>query len=61
MSMGGGEVAWAAMMAALVVAYLVGMKRGDGLRSTEIIKMALIWVGIIGIAYFIVSWFTGMS
>ena len=47
MSMGGGQIAWAALMAALVVAYLVGMKRGDGLRSTEIIKMALIWVATV--------------
>ena len=61
MSMGGGQIAWAALMAALVVAYLVGMKRGDGLRSTEIIKMALIWVAIIGGGYFLVSWLTGMS
>lgn len=61
MSIGGGQIAWAALMAALVVAYLVGMKRGDGLRSTEIIKMALIWVAIIGGGYFLVSWLTGMS
>lgn len=61
MSIGGGEIAWAAMMAALVVAYMVGMKRDDGLRANQIIKMALIWVGIIGGAYFIVSWLTGMN
>ena len=61
MSMGGGQIAWAALMAALVVAYLVGIKRGDGLRATEIIKMALIWVAIIGGGYFLVSWLTGMS
>ena len=61
MNVGGGEIAWAALMAALVVAYMVGMKRDDGLRANQMVKMALIWVGIIGGAYFLVSWFTGMS
>ena len=61
MNFGGGEIAWAALMAALVVAYMVGMKRDDGLRANQMVKMALIWVGIIGGAYFLVSWFTGMS
>ncbi|MBX7526818.1 hypothetical protein [Qipengyuania vesicularis] len=61
MNVGGGEIAWAALMAALVVAYMVGLKRDDGLRANQIVKMALIWVGIIGAAYFLVSWFTGMS
>lgn len=49
------------MMAALVVAYLANMKRADGLQASQLLKMALIWVGIIGGAYFLVSWFTGMS
>lgn len=61
MTMGGGEIAWAAMMAALVVAYIIGMKRGDGLRANQMVKMALIWVGIIGVAYFLVRLLTGMS
>ena len=56
-----GEIAWVAMMAALVLAYLVGMRRNDGLRVNQIIRMALIWVAIIGGAYFVVSWITGLQ
>ena len=51
---------WAALMAALVVAYLRGM-RSDGLNGSNIVKIALIWVAIIGGGYLLVSWFTGMS
>ena len=61
MSGGMGEIAWVAMMAALVLAYLVGMRRNDGLRVNQIIRMALIWVAIIGGAYFVVSWITGLQ
>lgn len=61
MNAGLGEIAWVAMMAALVIAYVAGMKRDDGLRGNQIIKMALIWVAIIGGAYLIVSWVTGLS
>ena len=61
MTAGLGEIAWVAMMAALVIAYVAGMKRDDGLRGNQISKIALIWVAIIGGAYFIVSWVTGLS
>ena len=60
MSGGMGEIAWVAMMAALAFAYIAGMKRNDGLRANQIVKMALIWVAIIGGAYFAVSWMTGL-
>lgn len=61
MTMGGGELAWAAMMSALVVAYVIGLRRRDGLRANQIVKMALVWGGIIGIGYFIVSRLTGIN
>ena len=61
MSGGMGEIAWVAMMAALAFAYVAGMRRNDGLRANQIVKMALIWVAIIGGAYFVVSWITGLN
>lgn len=61
MSLGGGTIAWAALMSALAVAYLIGMKRDPGLDGNRMIKIALIWVAIIGGGYFLVSAITGMS
>ncbi len=61
MNMDGGSIAWAAMMSALVVAYLVGMKRDPSLSGNKMLKAALIWVGIIGGAYLLVRALTGMS
>ena len=61
MNMDGGTIAWAAMMSALVVAYVVGMKRDPSLNSTKLMKMAAIWVAIVLGAYLLVRAFTGMS
>ena len=61
MNMDGGTIAWAAMMSALVVAYVVGMKRDPSANSTRLIKMAVIWVAIIVGAYLLVSALTGIS
>ena len=61
MNMDGGTIAWAAMMSALVVAYVVGMKRDPSLNSTKLMKMAAIWVAIVVGAYLLVRTFTGMS
>jgi len=60
MNADGGTIAWAALMSALVVAYLWGMRRDSGLNSNRMIKIALIWVAIIGVAYILVRAFTGM-
>ena len=56
-----GEIAWAAMMAALVIAYLAGMNRADGLRKKQMLKMALVWTVIITAAYFLVRLVTGIN
>lgn len=51
---------WAAMMCALVAAYLVGL-RADGQSSGKMVKIAFVWVAIIGGGYLLVSWITGMQ
>ena len=51
---------WAAVMAALAIVYLRGM-RSDGLTGNKMLKIALVWVAIILGGYVIVSWLTGMS
>ena len=61
MNLGAGEIAWAAMMAALVIAYLAGMNRADGLRKKQMLKMALVWTVIITAAYFLVRLVTGIN
>ena len=61
MSANGGTIAWAALMTALVVAYLWGMKRDSSINSSRMIKTALIWVAIIGVAYFLVRALTGID
>ena len=61
MNIDGGSIAWAAMLSALVVAYLVNMRRDPSLSGTKMVKIALIWGGIISGAYFLVRMFTGMS
>ena len=61
MNIDGGSIAWAAMLSALVVAYLVNMRRDPSLSGTKMVKIALIWVGIIAGAYFLVRMFTGMN
>ncbi len=55
-----GAWMWAAVMAALIVVYLRGM-RSDGLTGSRMLKVALMWVAIILGAYVVVSWVTGMS
>ncbi|GAB5350731.1 hypothetical protein [Qipengyuania sp. 483] len=61
MNLGAGEIAWAAMMAALVIAYLGGMNRADGLHKKQMLKMAMIWAAIITAAYFLVRLVTGIN
>ncbi|SFP42895.1 hypothetical protein [Qipengyuania nanhaisediminis] len=58
--MSGGGWVWAALMGALAIAYLTGMRR-DGMTGSEMVKIAAIWVGIILGAYILVSWLTGMD
>lgn len=55
-----GAWMWAAVMAALAIVYLRGM-RSDGLTGNKMLKIALVWVAIILGAYVIASWLTGMS
>lgn len=57
--MNGGELAWAAVMCALIVAYLGGF-RSYGLTGKKTLQMVIIWVGIIGGGYFLASWITGV-
>ena len=59
--MDGGTIAWAALMRALVVAYLWNMRRDPGLEGTRMLKVALIWVAIILGAYLLVRAVTGLS
>ena len=61
MNMDGGSIAWAAMMGALVVAYVVNMRRDPSLNGTRMVKIALIWAAIILGGWFLVRMFTGMS
>ena len=58
--MSGGGWVWAALMGALAIAYLAGMRR-DGMTGSKMVKIASIWVGIILGAYILVSWLTGMD
>ena len=61
MNMDGGSIAWAAMMGALVVAYVVNMRRDPSLNGTRMVKIALIWAAIILGGWFLVRMLTGMS
>ena len=61
MSMSGGSIAMAVMMAALVVAYLINLRRDPSLSGARTVKIALIWVGIILGGYMLVRALTGMS
>ena len=61
MNMGAGNVAWAAMMSALVVAYVINMRRDPSLNGTRMVKIALIWAAIILGGWFLVRAITGMS
>lgn len=61
MNMDGGNIAWAAMMSALVVAYVMNMRRDPSLNGTRMVKIALIWAAIILGGWFLVRAFTGMS
>ena len=58
--MSGGGWVWAALMGALAIAYLTGMRR-DGMTGSKMLKIAAIWVAIILGAYILVSWLTGMD
>ncbi|WP_279349758.1 hypothetical protein [Erythrobacter litoralis] len=55
-----GYAAYAAIMAALVVVYLRGV-RSYGLDTKRIAVIALIWIGIIGGGYLLVSGVLGVS
>ena len=59
--MDGGTIAWAALMSALVVAYLWNMRRDPGLEGPRMLKIALIWVAIIVGAFVLVRAVTGLS
>ena len=61
MSMSGGSIAMAVMMAALVVAYFINIRRDPSQSGTRTVKIALIWVGIILGGYILVRALTGMS
>lgn len=61
MNMSGGSIAMAVMMAALVVAYFLNLRRDPGMTGTRTVQIALIWVGIILGGYMLVSALTGMS
>ena len=60
MNLDGGSIAWAAMLSALVVAYLINMRRDPALDGTRMVKIALIWVAIILGGWFLVRAITGM-
>ena len=55
-----GYVAYAALMAALVVAYLQGV-RSYGLSAKRMVTIALIWVAIIGGGYLIAELILGST
>ncbi len=61
MNWDGGTIAWAAMMSALVVAYVVNMRRDPSLNGTRMVKVALIWAAIILGGWFLVRVLTGMD
>ena len=58
--MSGGGWVWAALMGALAIAYLTGMRR-DGMTSGKMLSIAAIWVATILGAYIVVRWLTGME
>ena len=61
MNMDGGSIAWAAMMSALVIAFVINMRRDPSLDGTRLMKIALIWAAIIVGGWFLVRAITGMS
>ena len=61
MNMDGGSIAWAAMMSALVIAFVINMRRDPSLDGTRLMKIALIWAAIILGGWFLVRAITGMS
>lgn len=58
--MSGGLVAWAALMSALALIYLRGMKN-SGLSAKRMVLIALIWVAVIGGGYLVVTGLTGLQ
>ncbi len=58
--MSGGLVAWAALMSALALIYLRGMKN-SGLSAKRMVLIALIWVAVIGGGYLVVTALTGLQ
>ena len=58
--MSGGGWVWAALMGALAIAYLTGMRR-DGMTGGKMLSIAAIWVAIILGAYIVVRCLTGME
>ena len=58
--MSGGGWVWAALMGALAIVYLTGMRR-DGMTGGKMLRIAAIWVAIILGAYILVRWLTGME
>ena len=61
MNIDGGTIAWAALSSALVIAYIVNMRRDPSLNSAKLVKIALVWAAIILGAWFLVSQLTGLS
>ena len=61
MTFDGGMIAWAALMGALVVAYGLNMRRDPELDGRRMVKIALIWVAIILMGWFLVRILTGMD
>ena len=61
MNWDGGTIAWAVMMSALVLAYVMNMRRDPSLNGTRLVKIALIWVAIILGAWFLVRILTGLE
>lgn len=55
-----GYLAYAALMAALIVAYFQGV-RSYGMSFKRMALVAAIWVAIIGGGYLLVTWVSGTS
>ncbi len=57
--MSGGGIAWAALMAALVLVYVRSVN-SSGLSTKRMALIALVWVAIIGVGYLLVTALTGL-
>ena len=61
MSFDGGTLAWAALMSALALAYLVNLARDPAHNGVRLLKAALAWVTIISVCWLAVRWLTGTT